>query len=116
MYRALRWAASRGHATIVERILQQPEMDVNTKIRGATPLFLACSCLDRPTVELLLRLGADPNILCNDNGDEFQGGMIMIRVGHLGRVAKMMLAQVACIVCAVLHVMQPTQKRQKHSS
>jgi ankyrin repeat protein len=72
-HKALNWAASGGHATLVSRILQHPGVDVNAKVRGDTALFHACKESDQNTIEVLLRAGADPNIICSYAGDEFAG-------------------------------------------
>ncbi|QKX59623.1 uncharacterized protein TRUGW13939_06760 [Talaromyces rugulosus] len=72
-HKALNWAASGGHATLVFRILQHPGVDVNAKVRGDTALFRACKESDQNTIEVLLRAGADPNIICSYSGDEFAG-------------------------------------------
>lgn len=64
IHQALAWAAARGRSSVVARILQHPGVDVNCKVRGDTPLFLACGNEDVDTMHNLLRAGADPRILC----------------------------------------------------
>lgn len=59
---ALAWAAGAGQSRVVSSILRQPGVAVNTKIDGATPIYLACKAYSAPTVEALLQAGADPNI------------------------------------------------------
>ncbi|TGJ88327.1 hypothetical protein E0Z10_g425 [Xylaria hypoxylon] len=71
VHQALAWAAGRGRSAIVQRILQHPKADVNAKVKGDTPLFLACGAHRKETVSILLQAGADPNILCADHGSEF---------------------------------------------
>ncbi|KAI5457076.1 ankyrin repeat-containing domain protein [Mariannaea sp. PMI_226] len=74
VHRALAWAAETGRSKIVARILQYPGVDVNTRVRGDTPLYLACGNPNLETIRNLLEAGADPSIDCNDVGDEW-GGM-----------------------------------------
>lgn len=72
VHRALAWAANRGRAKVVERILQHPGVDVNCKVRGDTPLFLACGQSDVDTIRILLQNGADSSINCEGSGGEFE--------------------------------------------
>ncbi|KAJ5701489.1 hypothetical protein N7488_009037 [Penicillium malachiteum] len=62
--RALYCAAEKARSNIVDLILQKPGIDVNTKFYGETALFLACRRKDIKSIELLVRAGADPNVLC----------------------------------------------------
>ncbi|KAH6884532.1 putative ankyrin repeat protein, partial [Thelonectria olida] len=73
VHRALAWAAGSGQSKVVARILQHPGVDVNAKVRGDTPLFLACGGSNIATIELLLGAGADATIACERNDDEFAG-------------------------------------------
>ncbi|CAO2653386.1 Nn.00g027970.m01.CDS01 [Neocucurbitaria sp. VM-36] len=73
VHRALAWSAERGRSKLVARILQHPGVDVNSKVRGDTPLTLACNTTNRDTIITLLEAGADPTILCSNSGDEFGG-------------------------------------------
>ncbi|KAJ4361759.1 hypothetical protein N0V83_010699 [Neocucurbitaria cava] len=74
VHRALAWSAGRGRSKLVARILQQvPDVDVNVKVHGDTPLYLACRSKDRDSIVTLLEAGADPTILCSNAGDEFGG-------------------------------------------
>lgn len=72
-HRALSWAAENGRAAIVDMILRYPGVDVNAKYRGDTALFKACKVGDFPTIDVLLKAGADPNIFCANSQDEFAG-------------------------------------------
>ncbi|KAJ5719638.1 hypothetical protein N7493_007216 [Penicillium malachiteum] len=64
LQKAIYWAAEKARSNIVDLILQKPGIDVNTKFQGETALFLACRRKDIKTIELLVRAGADPNVLC----------------------------------------------------
>lgn len=64
MHRALHWAAEKGRSSIVELILQQPGVDVDVKLQGDTALFVACKSSHLKTIEVLIKGGADPNIIC----------------------------------------------------
>ncbi|KAK1708404.1 hypothetical protein CaCOL14_005156 [Colletotrichum acutatum] len=78
LHRALAWSAGSGRHDLVRRILQHPEVDINRKVRGGTPLFMASQSAHIKTMELLLNEGADPTIRC-EFYDEFagMGGMRM---------------------------------------
>lgn len=65
--RALSWAAGGGKSEVVSRLLQHPEVDVNAKVDGVTPIYLASEAYSVPTIETLLQAGADPRVRC-DNG------------------------------------------------
>ncbi|KAH7148266.1 ankyrin repeat-containing domain protein [Dactylonectria macrodidyma] len=68
VYEALHWAAEKGHAKIVAKILEHPDVDVNVRVRGTPPLYAACGSWDVETVAALLQAGADPNITCAGYG------------------------------------------------
>ena len=72
-HQALAWATSSGSSRVVSRILQQPDVNVNSLYRGDSPLFFACKLLDRQTVGILLEAGADPNQQCQNTDDVFGG-------------------------------------------
>ncbi|KAJ6088667.1 hypothetical protein N7486_009928 [Penicillium sp. IBT 16267x] len=70
----LSWSAEAGHAACVDLILQKPGVDVNDKYLGETPLFKACcKSGDMKTIKVLLKAGADTNILCEYPSNEFGG-------------------------------------------
>ncbi|KAF4979184.1 hypothetical protein FZEAL_4557 [Fusarium zealandicum] len=71
VHRTLAWAAMKGRPEVVARILRHPNVDVDTKVGGNTPLFLACGSTDVETVAILIEAGADPNAECEDVDDEF---------------------------------------------
>ncbi|CAM1504977.1 Fc.00g106140.m01.CDS01 [Cosmosporella sp. VM-42] len=75
VHRALAWSAECGRSTLVARILQHPGVDVNVRVRGDTPLYLACGCSNLETIKTLLQAGADATIDCDDSGDEFSSEM-----------------------------------------
>ncbi|GJC95853.1 ankyrin repeat-containing protein [Colletotrichum higginsianum] len=72
VHRALAWAARSGRASILARLLEQPGVDINRKIRGETPLFCASRGRSFDAMTLLLQGGADPTILCQP--DDAYGG------------------------------------------
>lgn len=72
LHRALAWAAERGQDKIVNRILAEPGVDINRKIRGGTPLFRACKSGSAQTALLLLKSGADVTVQCQRD-EEFGG-------------------------------------------
>ncbi|KAJ5162768.1 uncharacterized protein N7500_004598 [Penicillium coprophilum] len=74
-HRALYWAAHHRQCAVVELIIQYPGVDINGKYRGDTALFIACLKGDEKTIDVLLRAGADPNIYCEQAGDEFCRGV-----------------------------------------
>jgi ankyrin repeat protein len=43
-------------------------VDVNRKIDGLTPIYLACKASSAATVEILLEAGANPSVKCEDGG------------------------------------------------
>ncbi|GAM41921.1 hypothetical protein TCE0_042f15429 [Talaromyces pinophilus] len=71
MLRGLFWLTESGHAVCVEMILQRTGLDVNSKYLGETPLFKACRNGHMDTIDVLLKAGADPNVLCNYPVDQF---------------------------------------------
>ncbi|CAG9984329.1 unnamed protein product [Clonostachys byssicola] len=60
-------AASRGRAKVVARLLEVPGINVNDRDHGCTALHAACSCGDPETMGCLLKAGADPNNLFDNN-------------------------------------------------
>ncbi|KAI1847609.1 hypothetical protein JX266_006461 [Neoarthrinium moseri] len=72
-HQALAWATENGRSKVIKRILQYPGIDVNAKVRGDTPLLLACATQNAEVVVMLVKAGANPNILCRGSGDEFGG-------------------------------------------
>ncbi|VUC29092.1 unnamed protein product [Clonostachys rosea] len=61
--RALAWAACCGHPNCVKRILSHELVNVNARVGGDTPLFIAGESGDVHSMILLLQAGADPSIL-----------------------------------------------------
>ncbi|KAF9877412.1 hypothetical protein CkaCkLH20_05112 [Colletotrichum karsti] len=73
IHRALAWASKAGRSEVVSRILEEPGVDIDRKVRRGTPLFRACQSGNAATIILLLRKGADPTILCEPD-EEFRVG------------------------------------------
>ncbi|KAH8657871.1 ankyrin repeat-containing domain protein [Xylariales sp. PMI_506] len=63
---ALAWAASSESSSVVARIIRHPGVDIDSRICGDTPLFIACGKHDAATIKVLLEAGADPNAECFD--------------------------------------------------
>lgn len=72
VHQALAWSAGAGRHDLVQRTLRHPGVDINRKVRGATPLFMASRWSHIKTMRLLLNEGADPTIRC-EFYDEFAG-------------------------------------------
>ncbi|KXH46111.1 hypothetical protein CSAL01_09683 [Colletotrichum salicis] len=72
VHQALAWSAGAGRHDLVRRILQHPGVDINHKVCGGTPLFMASRSTHIKTMELLLNGEADPTIRC-EFYDEFAG-------------------------------------------
>ncbi|KAK0712926.1 ankyrin repeat-containing domain protein [Lasiosphaeria miniovina] len=74
VHRALNWAAKSGQTKLVKRLIRVPGIDVNAKVRGDTPFFLACFRRDIEAMEALLAAGADATVLCSLSSQaEFPG-------------------------------------------
>ncbi|KAK1637418.1 ankyrin repeat-containing domain protein [Colletotrichum phormii] len=72
VHQALAWSAGAGRHDLVQRVLQHPGVDINHKVCGGTPLFMASRSTRIKIMELLLNEGADPTIRC-EFYDEFAG-------------------------------------------
>ncbi|CAH0041719.1 unnamed protein product [Clonostachys rhizophaga] len=62
-------AASRCRAKVVARLLEVPGINANDRNDGRTALQAACSCGDAETIGCLLKAGADPNNVSDNNDD-----------------------------------------------
>ncbi|KXX81619.1 Ankyrin-2 [Madurella mycetomatis] len=82
--RALDWASRAARTDVVKLLVQQPDVDVNAKVRGNTALFNACKNLDIGSMEALIAAGADATISCLDSADEFAGAGSSVNTGTLG--------------------------------
>nr|XP_036584003.1 ankyrin repeat-containing protein [Colletotrichum truncatum]KAF6793262.1 ankyrin repeat-containing protein [Colletotrichum truncatum] len=69
---AFHCAVSRNRAVLLEKILENPLVNVNSQRHycGVTALFVACSTQNPQMVKLLLEAGADPNILRRDGNQD----------------------------------------------
>lgn len=79
VHQALAWSAGAGRHDLVQRVLRHHGVDINRKVHGATPLFMASRWSHMKTMRLLLNEGADPTIRC-EYYDEFAGLGAMIPV------------------------------------
>ncbi|KAH8714742.1 ankyrin repeat-containing domain protein [Ilyonectria robusta] len=63
------WALERAvinqRREILGHLLEHPMVHVNSKLRFCTPLYTACAYRDADSINLLLKAGADPNIVHN---------------------------------------------------
>jgi ankyrin repeat protein len=66
--RALQQTIERRRLDVAERLLQHPLIDINAKVAFNTPLYVACQKRDADLIEVLLKAGADPNILHDWSG------------------------------------------------
>ena len=66
VHQALAWAVHAKQPRVVARLLQHDGVDVNAKIDGKTPLYMACEEPNIPIIECLLQAGADPSFECHD--------------------------------------------------
>lgn len=73
VYNALDFAAEFGQAKVVERILSHPGIDVNAFISSYTALYNACHAVNPRTIEVLLKAGANPNVLIDPQSYQYRG-------------------------------------------
>ncbi|KAI0860271.1 ankyrin repeat-containing domain protein [Xylaria cubensis] len=66
---ALAWGIESSKSVVVQRILQHPNVNVNTKVQGVTQLYLACKRPNPDIIAALLSAGANPNILSSQSMD-----------------------------------------------
>ena len=66
-HQALAWAVQAKQLRVVARILQYDGVDVNAKVGGKTPLYIACEKPNISIIECLLQAGADPSLECQDD-------------------------------------------------
>lgn len=70
--RALQQTIERRRLDVAGRLLQHPLIDINAKVRFNTPLYIACQMRDADLIEVLLKAGADPNILHDWSGGSWE--------------------------------------------
>ena len=63
----LYWAARFGKPELIQMFLEQPGIDINAHVLKETALYAACGICHASIIEMLLRAGADPSILCADS-------------------------------------------------
>ncbi|KAL6831453.1 ankyrin repeat-containing domain protein [Trichoderma sp. SZMC 28015] len=63
VYGALHLAAESGQDKVVECILRHPGIDADAFVSNHTALYSACMAVHPPTIEVLLKAGANPNVL-----------------------------------------------------
>ncbi|KAL7930665.1 ankyrin repeat-containing domain protein [Trichoderma chlorosporum] len=63
VYEALQLAAESGQEKVVECILRHPGIDADAFRSHHTALYYACSAVHPGTIEVLLKAGANPNVL-----------------------------------------------------
>ncbi|KAL6806932.1 ankyrin repeat-containing domain protein [Trichoderma sp. SZMC 28013] len=63
VYRALHSAAKAGQDKVVECILRHPGIDADAFVSNHTALYYACEAVSPRTIEVLLKAGANPNVL-----------------------------------------------------
>ncbi|EHK17693.1 ankyrin repeat protein, partial [Trichoderma virens Gv29-8] len=63
VYQALHLAAESGQAKVVECILKHPGIDADSFVSNHTALYYACMSVDPRTIQVLLKAGANPNVL-----------------------------------------------------
>ncbi|PNP56983.1 hypothetical protein THARTR1_02825 [Trichoderma harzianum] len=63
VYGALHSAAASGHDKVVECILRHPGIDADSFVSNNTALYYACTAVSPRTIEVLLKAGANPNVL-----------------------------------------------------
>jgi ankyrin repeat protein len=63
----LYWAARAGKPELVKIFLEQPGIDINAHVGKETALYAACGSCPPPTIEMLLKAGADPSVFCADS-------------------------------------------------
>lgn len=71
---AFHWAVDSHNDSVIRKILSHPLLDVNAPLHGQTALYKTCAKRQADTIELLLKAGADPNILEHQERGEKETG------------------------------------------
>ncbi|KAF4975155.1 hypothetical protein FZEAL_8032 [Fusarium zealandicum] len=61
---ALHWAVYWSQPHLVKRLLQEPDIDLNEKVKCHTPLFVSAARIQIESMEMLVDAGADASIKC----------------------------------------------------
>jgi ankyrin repeat protein len=75
--KGLCWAAAKGKTEVVFSILESPIVEVNRKIQGQTPIYLAARAHDLRSMRKLIEVGADACLKCQAGEGEYSSWVEM---------------------------------------